>query len=426
MAGISLRFPVANASSSGSGGSATLNVFCQNNEPEVKEGVWIKNSKAYNKIVTVGSVYGVGGTMADMQTEQPNLYGKNLYSASFIGMKDNIAYFLNSERYTNYATYNLTTGVYTKASEVASSVVHYDGDYIIAGNYIYRFGGYVSSSDEIVNYGYRYSLTNPSSTSPTKLNTLPNSLRFGYRCHLMYDETKNCIFIYGTFKDSNFNDLFGGLFKYDIATDRYTQIVAPTSSGFGGYSGAAVLIGDYVYSFGGSGSGNKAYDSRTRKMNIETGAVTTLAANSQVSDGTFNTMVAIAIGGYVYIMNTTVNKIFCYDIVKNTYTTTSNTINTTYTRYSRPFIYNDQIYFNSYNLFNIGMKTFAEGDFIIERVDLATGKYKTQFFGNSTYGEEFGRICSGFEDAWLYTNGDFDTTSPAYYGDGTKWVKFKN
>ena len=55
------------------------------------------------------------------------------------------------------------------------------------------------------------------------------------------------------------------------------------------------------------------------------------------------------------------------------------------------------------------------------------GPYSTAFVNaSSLITGENNRFVSNFDDVFFIGEDGIDTTDPIYYGDGTKWVKFKN
>ena len=63
---------------------------------------------------------------------------------------------------------------------------------------------------------------------------------------------------------------------------------------------------------------------------------------------------------------------------------------------------------------------------IINKGDTQNGVYLTAIADTSMCEGDNNRFVSGFDDVFYFANTAFDWNAPMYYGDGTKWIKFKN
>ena len=70
-------------------------------------------------------------------------------------------------------------------------------------------------------------------------------------------------------------------------------------------------------------------------------------------------------------------------------------------------------------------KTYDPYTLIIQRGDTNNGAYVTAFADMSAIAGSNNRFQTGFDDVWYFGSSAFETT-PIYYGDGSKWIKFKN
>ena len=63
---------------------------------------------------------------------------------------------------------------------------------------------------------------------------------------------------------------------------------------------------------------------------------------------------------------------------------------------------------------------------ILQRGHEHNGVYLTSITDTSAITGENNRFISSFDDVWYFGETAFEMTAPMYYGDGTKWIKFKN
>ena len=77
--------------------------------------------------------------------------------------------------------------------------------------------------------------------------------------------------------------------------------------------------------------------------------------------------------------------------------------------------------------FQSPQKVYSPNTLIINRGNSNSGVYLTAINDNSEIIKgNNNRFVSGFDDCYYFTDTAFDWTAPMYYGDGTKWIKFKN
>ena len=99
--------------------------------------------------------------------------------------------------------------------------------------------------------------------------------------------------------------------------------------------------------------------------------------------------------------------------------------------YGSAVVYGKSIYTinaaRSYCAFTSPDKLFDPHTVIIQKGNVTSGVYQTCFsdtFARITGGNN--RFLSGFDDIWYFVETSLDTSSPIYYGNGTKWIKLKN
>lgn len=72
-------------------------------------------------------------------------------------------------------------------------------------------------------------------------------------------------------------------------------------------------------------------------------------------------------------------------------------------------------------------KVYSPNTLIINRGNSNSGVYLTAINDNSEVIKgNNNRFVSGFDDCFYFADSAFDWNSPMYYGDGSRWIKFKN
>lgn len=395
------------------GGSSRLNLFTQMSEPATKEGIWLQCNDI-SRDTEVDNRWWVKGEMVDL--------ARNVFA--------DIPY---EVQYTSAVT---------------------DGNYIyILGGSVVSGGSWTSGS---VNF-YRYDKTN---NQWIQLANMPASKAQGNA--ILYN---NKIYYVGgnagTYRSNTF-------YVYDIAANSWSQLPnLPTYF----QSSLLLLINNEMYMIGGpKQSSGSFYSVINYKYNFSTGVWTRLA-DVPVD---VQTMLGFHLNGVIYCFWKT--SIYKYDIVNNTWSTISSPINADYP--NRGVVYNNEFYvfgknssyidqaykytpstntwiaiktmpmsnYNDYGMvitndnlisllggssyttknrsYGLTSKVYNDKSIVLER--LATNLFQTELStpiptikGTNT------RLVSGFNNAFLYTNGNLERY-PAYYGDGTQWIKFRN
>lgn len=72
-------------------------------------------------------------------------------------------------------------------------------------------------------------------------------------------------------------------------------------------------------------------------------------------------------------------------------------------------------------------KIYSSNTLIINRGNSNFGAYLTAINDNSEIIKgNNNRFVSGFDDCFYFADSAFDWNAPMYYGDGSRWIKFKN
>ena len=168
-------------------GGSTLNVFTQEDEPETKEGIWLQTSEKYDSV-----------SLRD-----------NPFETKLTGRP-----------------------------QLSFDIMNNAG--VLLGNYVYMFGGDVTSSTR--SYVYKYDLTN---NSYVKLSNMPFITAYKPAIAIGTD-----IYICGYYSSTNV------FYKFDTITETYTRLAnEPISLEFS----CLVNVGDYIYAIGGTHMKNNMY-----------------------------------------------------------------------------------------------------------------------------------------------------------------------
>ena len=361
---------------------ATINVFMQETEPENKNGIWVKTDTQYENKVAVQNALGETGEYIKLKNIP---YDFQSGSAVAIGTDIYLLY-----RNTNYK-YDTLTDTYTQLTNIP--VNFYYGSAVAVGTDIYLLGG-----ENSVRYIYRY---NTLLDTYLKLSNIPSSFNRGSAVAVGTD-----IYILGGNIGGNKN------YKYDTLTDTYTQL-ANIPSNF--TLGSAVVVGTDIYILGGDGSTTNNYkydtltDTYTKLKNIPYD---------------FYHGSAVAIGTDIYLLggNISGNKNYKYNTLTDTYTQLMNIPFSFSTGCAVLLGLNIYLLCRTYNYkFTLTLQNDIPNNSLV--LEQAGSIYKTILFDSGfTNGIEY-----KFTDVWLKdTNGNIDTATPVYYGDGTQWIKIKN
>lgn len=371
-----------------------LNLFIQTEEPDIKNGIWVKTNKQYENKITVQKALQDTGEYTNMIN-----IPYELSRGSCSAIDTNIYIFTNS---SNAYKYDTVTGTYTTLSNVpggnfssgSTTVVGTDiylignnimnkthyfqkydtltdtyqdyGDYlpvdsfykgaaVSIGTDIYMLGG--GSSNTTRKYNYKYdTLTNTS----VQLDSLSYPFNNGRAVTIGTD-----IYLLG----GDVGDSTQSCYKYDTLTNTYTQL---SDLPYPFYGGGAVAIGTDIYIFGGKYPENNQsaykYDTLTDSY-IQLTDIPITVDNGR----------AVSVGTDIYIFDGTDNYKFTLQLQTD--------------------IPNNSLVFEQ------GGTT-----------------YKTVLFDSEfTNGIEY-----KFTSVWLKDkDGTIDTDTQIYYGDGTQWIQFK-
>ena len=370
-----------------------LNLFIQIEEPDIKNGIWVKTNKQYENKITVqkalqdtgeytkmidipkslstGACISIGtdiyifthdngvykyDTLTGTYTTLSNIPGGGYFADGCIAAVDKNIYLLSNNimnRADSFRKYDTLTNTYENYADYLPYEC-YNGAAVSIGTDIYILGGGGSSTTRKYNYKYD-TLTNTS----IALTPLPYEFTMGCAVAIGTD-----IYILGS-GTGNYSNY---LYKYDTLANSYVRL---TNLPYSFYNGTAVAVGTDIYMFGGVTANNQSaykYDTLTDSYTQLTNTPIVMSNGSAVSVDTD-----------IYIFGRT----------------------------------------NNYK-FTLQLQTDIPNNSLVFEQGGTT--YKTVLFDSEfTNGIEY-----KFTSVWLKDeDGTIDTDTQIYYGDGIQWIQFK-
>ena len=386
--------------------SSNLNVFVQENEPEIKEGIWVKISKVFNNIDISHSKLNlewgidVGTTPVNSSYNRVVKYKDDLY---VFGGRDS-----NGTGIDTAYKYNLTTNTYTELTPLPVATI---GPAIgIVGNKIYLFGGGIDGNIPTTD-SYVYDIEKD---AYTQITSLPEARR-----QAGYVTVGTDIYITGG-ANSNGASL-ATAYKYDTLTDTYTKL---TSMPVAYCTHAPVYKDGFIYTF--TGLTTSGYRTTSFKYDIANDKYTTIesypVSMGHNAAGIIDNDIYI-FSGY-YGGTTSIRNVYKYNTDDNIYTKLDDM---TQSLFNGGFVSDENVmYFvngettststdlNTVSKFGyINKKTYDDNTLV---VSTNSDLYSSKLSNNLTV---------NFENVLLYDAVDslYNTKPDAYYGDGSQWIK---
>lgn len=383
---------------SGNNGGSSLNIFIQEDEPETKDGVWLQTNKEI-----------VANTEFTIKTSSDTINWLDAINFSY-QFYNGAAFLIDKKIYTfgggvtanrkKANVVDLETGETTALANMPYQF--YDGYFGIVGNDIYLLCGNGNNRT-----AYKYNIP---SNSYTQLTSAPFSGVNG--CGVAVGTDMYMFATYGT----------GNLaYKYDTLTGAYTKL---TNIPYDAAYCRCAAVGTNIYIFGGS---HTNYRRAAYKYDTKNGVYTKL---TDIPYDFFNGG-CCSNGKYVYLFGSEVNEYKTrsvrYDPVKDSYNEqpvlpytfwqgvsvgrgsniylVGNVSDTTTGSTIKPGVIPTSI-----------NKSIEEGVVIIgDTVDAKT----TKLISDSL------ELKCNLVGAYLVENGIIDEETPAFYGDGEKWIELE-
>lgn len=396
------------------GSGRALNLFLQEDEPLLKEGLWLQTSNKYDGVAIVE------GSSVQMTFAKTK--------------KDNDIYIMD---------------------ESAIELV---------GDYIYSFGGYTSSGVGAHKYAYKYGLY---TNTWTRIKDVPQYVGYSMAVTIGTD-----IYLFGFWNYYN-------MYKYDTTADTYTSLAKPPQYTTGSL---IVAVDNFIYVF--SNDASDTHNKKASKYDVANNTWSTIA-NLPTN---MTRAVVFALGTDIYMLGGHANASYKYDTIKNTYTKLNNSpyrfdrspwyvdktrdkvyifspggpsqtsvfeydyTNDTYELLNATLPYSVKCADNNVVDFN-GQMLIVGGDgqtrsildvttnfldvdstpgknlvTIYLNKDNVEGDYSCRLFNDSNIVSDISKYNTfNFNDVvYKSAKTGSDYTIPTYYGDGTRWIKFKN
>lgn len=400
------------------GGSSGLNVFTQLTEPSTKEGIWLQTSESYKKVVNDRELFFANAWIDpayNMFADVPNT--QYYTTTTVVGLK---VYVLKSSRgdvntIKNLYEYDTVKNTWT---ELAPPPFQAEATSIVAiGEKIHAVGGMSRTSATIYNAKGFHFVYDTSSNIWTELPMLPMGI---LRATVATANGK--IYVMGG--DSSDG---GGIEKrcsvYNPANQTWSTLGTLPSTYNSKVPKAIVISGD-IYIFYNNYQFYK-YTIESNTWTLEGSSPTLIYQATMTSVG--EKIYLIGVGQTRIGIFDTVTKIYKDDaLIPGVFTGESISI-----EFVNGMIYTFGSTFNGIKGKVLGYsfrtKSFDNLSFVLFRNHENKGSFYTELISPSKRlaGMEPLRITSGFNNAWLFKDGDLQEY-PSYYGDGEKWIKFKN
>lgn len=395
----------------GASGGGNLNVYVQNTEPTKKDGLWIKDTGRKGKIINDLDLWFANAW------NDPNLHPLASppinYNQSYgCSVGDFIYMPMGANQFPYLYRYDTINNIWEMMPDAPFS--YSLGNAVAVGNVVYVF-----CQSSVSNYQTLIAFDTVSKTWSTKAN-IPFAFNEGSVASVGTD-------IY----------LFGGLsntkttYKYDTLTNTYTKLTdIPYSFSYG----SASAVGSNIYLMGGNGSPSIDSCYMYDTLNNTWSAKATMPKNVKYHQ-------SVTIGSKIYVIGgtgTTVTvKILIYDAINNTWSYGSDLPYEMF--YSTVAYCNKAIYsiggigsspithYTDIRAYYFNSKVYEDGTVLLYRTSDSTGTYATELLTPRTtaYTGPFTKLLTRFNNVFYYKGGTLQENLPTYYGDGTKWIKFK-
>lgn len=396
--------------------SNNINVFIQETEPELKNGIWLQNNNTYDKVIIDKEASNSGIIIGDKLSNFP----VDTDEASVLVLAGNDIYIFDYNQDHHSYKYNIIDDTFSRIADVDETLddgMQYSGIYFPEDDVIYfAYGTAITTYDIKTDSYVRYSL------SGTSGNGTPysNFARYGRNIYSFYNNSNKNILkinvddktvsaisfpytydrIVATIPDELNNCVYlihtnNKLLKFDLTTEVLTEVETLTG-----------------------------YDFSTYRSNGITSSDGNLMLPQIINNKIYHVIQTSSTDAKYMIM-----EISLIDYTITTYDNINNIDNIQYENslFRRYMFKHDNVFYyinctsdNKYFVpISITNKTYENNSIII----LPGTKYNTKLFNYPS--NVSGDNLDYFTDVWYYNNG-YINNIPTYYGNGTEWVKIKN
>ena len=391
---------------SGSGGTSelSLNIFTQPDEPETKDGLWIRRANTHKKIVVDNLISASGewsdiiGASIGISTDRPIVFN------------DRIVMFDNS-----YNLWSFDGGIWAQMGE---SVDGANGALCVIGSTLYCVSGWAPTDSSGSTWGPV--LFKWTGSTWTKVCNIPAS-------------DTDTLLIESVVVYNNY------IYLFKIVTNsssgvRSTQLLRSSGSSFSTIAtsnytiniyGNGFVLNNTIYWLGSYWNNDVTVDV-DRCLITSTGSNISLPSSNSTpfSNNVYWTADVFDSVTHMFVEETSgVYKHYAFD--GSIWTKLFDMEHTTEMWLCG---YNTRLYaFNrsQYMYYSKTHDKYPEHTLILQIADSHDGPYETALV-NTTALVTNGRFVTKFDDVFFVGESGLETTDPIYYGDGSKWVKFKN
>lgn len=396
------RLPGGSGNGSGETSELSLNIFTQPDEPEIKDGLWIQRANSHKKIV-VDNLISTSGEWS------------NIYDAPFKFEAVKPALY-NGQIMAFDSSYNLWAFDGSTWTQVGSDSSNIYGPLCVVNNALFC----VCSNAQLDSEGYTYgpAIFKWNGTTWTKTANIPVS-------DMDMISVDSCV-VYNNY-----------IYMFKIVTNssagnQTTQLMKTNGSSFSTaassnyviYSyGHGVALNDTIYWLGYYFNSSSTVDislclitSNGRTITLPSTnntPFTSVAWNTDVFDSIIHGILHVSDVYMHYTFDgTTWTKLFDMSQTYETY----------------PCAYNTRLYIlgnTKYMYYSKTHEKYEPHTLILQIADTHDGPYVTALVKTSDVVEN-SRFLTNFNDVFFVGDSGLETTDPIYYGNGTKWIKFKN
>lgn len=370
------------------GGAGKPNIFIQEDEPAIKDGIWFKKAKSnYNKLIVADAI------SASISEKLLSKKISGFYWENTPVVDNEIYFFGRSSGETTSTKYNIVTG---EETAIASPSFWKCRPLVAIGTDIYLFVGSGAMGFSVYN-----TLTDTYSTK----NTTPEWYYGGGNAVLYNNE----IYLFGFFGSNN----LAKAYRYNPEDNTwYSLATPPITVADSNNTFLTNIIGDNVYIYYGTSAYkydiiNNTYTELTA-VPVDTKLATSFVVNSTI---------------YIVGGSSKSNSCISYDISADTYTVLDDLINTV--TYGGAAVINNTVYITgavNNTTGNMLSLTFISVSFAPNSVVIHNGNtYSTALLTQPANTE--GKLVTKFNNIYTTDNaGELITTEEKYYGNGTEWV----
>ena len=391
--------PVINRLSIGgaSSGDASLNIFTQIDEPETKDGIWIKTNNKCSKILSNAFVSSNSEQAYISDIVSPGDYRNSRFQ------------YCNGKLHSIVSSFNDGIGAYHYT---------YDGSsWTLEGNLPYPYQH--TSFAPLNNYLIMYHMAYPT-TSSTYLNDICSLDTNTNTFSVLHSE----VAIDGYWSDPVYkykNAIYTVIMNVYTPTNVKVTYYKVTISGISEVPSILLFYGGRTTEYNGC-----LYGTINNTMYISHDNSTMEAVATFPSD--ISIMYLAAYNNYIYVFS---RNIYRFDPSNNTYIKLDSTAPSDGNVCPNDYLtslYNNNVLLYAYknNICLFGKKPMDPNALVIYFNSNENAKYNTAIVDTSSLTNNNNRFLLGFDDVKLYDSNSNLDTSPIYYGDGTQWIKFKN